>query len=115
RARGPVQILTRQPTQGRSRAGGLRWGEMEVDCLVGHGASILLRETIRERSDLTRVYICEECGALAVQAQNRKLYCPICGEKARISKTVVSYAFKLLVQELMSMCIFPRIKLEGII
>ncbi|MEM4561568.1 MAG: DNA-directed RNA polymerase subunit B, partial [Desulfurococcaceae archaeon] len=115
RARGPVQILTRQPTQGRSRAGGLRWGEMEVDCLVGHGTSILLRETMRERSDLTRVYICTECGLIGYYDKNKgRFMCPIHKEKAELKPVEVSYAFKLLLQELISMGIRPRIYIEDL-
>ncbi|MCC6034182.1 MAG: DNA-directed RNA polymerase subunit B [Desulfurococcaceae archaeon] len=110
RARGPVQILTRQPTQGRSRAGGLRWGEMEVDCLIGHGSSILLRETMRERSDHTRVYVCEECGMIGYYDKNRGRYmCPIHKDKATLKPVEITYAFKLLIQELMSMGIRPRL------
>ncbi|MEM3346371.1 MAG: DNA-directed RNA polymerase subunit B, partial [Desulfurococcaceae archaeon] len=115
RARGPVQILTRQPTQGRSRAGGLRWGEMEVDCLVGHGTSILLRETMRERSDLTRVYICTECGLIGYYDKNKgRFMCPIHKEKAELKPVEISYAFKLLLQELISMGIRPRIYIEDL-
>lgn len=116
RARGPVQILTRQPTQGRSRAGGLRWGEMEVDCLVGHGASLLLRETMRERSDLARIYVCEECGFIGYYDKNKgKLVCPVHKDKTSLKPVDVSYAFKLLVQELMSMGIRPRLLIEDYI
>jgi DNA-directed RNA polymerase subunit B len=110
RAGGPVQVLTRQPTQGRSREGGLRWGEMEVDCLIGHGTSIALRETMRERSDRVIVYVCEECGLIGYYDKNRERYmCPIHKEKATLKPVETTYAFKLLVQELMSMGIRPRL------
>jgi DNA-directed RNA polymerase subunit B len=116
RARGPVQILTRQPTQGRSRAGGLRWGEMEVDCLVGHGSALLLRETMRERSDLARIYVCEECGFIGYYDRNKgKLVCPVHKDKATLKPVDVSYAFKLLIQELMSMGIRPRLIVEDLL
>lgn len=113
RARGPVQILTRQPTEGRSRVGGLRWGEMEVDCLVGHGASSLLKETMLDRSDITRVYVCELCGHIGWFDKNKNAFvCPMHGEKGVMRPVEISYAFKLLIQELMSLGLKPRLFVE---
>ena len=113
RARGPVQILTRQPTEGRSRVGGLRWGEMEVDCLVGHGASSLLREAMMDRSDATRVYVCELCGHIGWYDRNKGAFiCPVHKEKGVMRPVEMSYAFKLLLQELMSLGVKPRLITE---
>ena len=110
RARGQVQILTKQPTEGRAREGGLRFGEMERDSLVGHGASILLKEKMLDASDKTTVYVCTECGHIGwFDRNNKKPVCPLHGDKSKIAPVSVSYAFKLLLQELMAMLIAPRL------
>jgi DNA-directed RNA polymerase subunit B' len=112
RARGPIQLLTRQPTEGRAKEGGLRLGEMEKDTFVAHGASLLLKE--RFDSDRTILPVCEQCGIVAIYDEyKKKSYCPICGDATEINNIEISYAFKLMLDELKSLCIYPKLELEN--
>jgi len=112
RARGPIQLLTRQPTEGRAKEGGLRLGEMEKDTFVAHGASLLLKE--RFDSDKTVVPVCEKCGIIAIyNGFKDQSYCPMCGDDVEINNIEISYAFKLMLDELKSLCIYPKIVLEN--
>ncbi len=111
RASGKVTLLTRQPVEGRARGGALRLGEMEQQALVGHGASLLLKE--RYDSDKTIIYICSNCGSLGVKDTIRnKTYCPMCGGN-EIEPLEVSYAFKLLVEELLGLHILTSFELKN--
>ncbi|KPU81155.1 DNA-directed RNA polymerase subunit B [Nitrosopumilus sp. PRT-SC01] len=113
RARGQVQMLTKQPTEGRARGGGLRFGEMERDCLIAYGASMILKDRLLDESDKSDIFVCERCGLVAYHdVKQRKYVCRVCGDKAKVSSVSVAYAFKLLLQEMQSLNITPRLLIK---
>ncbi|MFH1590652.1 MAG: DNA-directed RNA polymerase subunit B [archaeon] len=112
RARGPIQLLTRQPTEGRAKEGGLRLGEMEKDTFIAHGASLLLKE--RFDSDRVAVPVCEKSGLIGhFDARKKRMVSPIHGEDAEMSMVEISYAFKLFLDELKSLGIYPMLELKN--
>ena len=111
RASGKVTLLTRQPIEGRAKGGALRLGEMEQQALVAHGASLLLKE--RYDSDKVRLHICIKCGAVAIEDSIKgKLMCPMCNS-LDIEPIEISYAFKLLVDEIQSLHIKTKFNLKN--
>lgn len=111
RASGKVQLLTRQPIEGRARGGALRLGEMEQQALVAHGASLLLKE--RYDSDKVIVHLCSKCGSIAVKDHiKNKVTCPLCGS-SDAEPVEISYAFKLLLEELQGMHILTKFDLKN--
>ncbi|KAJ3145756.1 DNA-directed RNA polymerase III core subunit ret1 [Geranomyces michiganensis] len=110
RSRGPRAVLTRQPTEGRSRDGGLRVGEMERDCLIGHGTAALLMERLLYASDAYDCEMCGECGLVG----GWHGFCNYCKSRKGVVKVKIPYACKLLFQELMSMNVVPRVKVKDL-
>ena len=114
RSIGPMVNLTRQPAEGRSRDGGLRFGEMERDCMISHGASRFTRGRMYDASDKYSVYVCRKCGLIA--SYNDKMHihlCHTCGNRADFAYVEIPYACKLIFQELNTMNVAPRLITEG--
>jgi len=124
RATGPMVSLTHQPAEGRSRAGGLRIGEMERDVLISHGVTRFCKERLFDVSDKYQVNVCKKCGMIAAcndGDNNNKFYtnsdftihlCRTCGNKTDFALVDMPYANKLLFQELQTINVVPRIITE---
>jgi DNA-directed RNA polymerase II subunit RPB2 len=110
RSIGPMVNLTRQPAEGRSRDGGLRFGEMERDAMISHGASRFTRGRMYDASDKYHVYSCNKCGMIATYNDEMHIHiCRTCENRVDFSYVEIPYACKLLFQELMTMNIAPRL------
>ena len=113
RSIGPMVNLTRQPAEGRARDGGLRFGEMERDCMVSHGASRFTKGRIYDASDAYSVFICNKCGLIARFNNKQKIhYCNTCENRTDFKYVEIPYSCKLMFQELLTMNIAPRIMCE---
>jgi DNA-directed RNA polymerase II subunit RPB2 len=110
RSTGPPVKLTRQPAEGRSRDGGLRFGEMERDCMVSHGASRFTRERLYDVSDKYAVHVCKKCGLIAAYNDQQHIHlCRTCDNRTDFAYVQIPYACKLLFQELTTMNVVPRL------
>ena len=110
RSIGPMVVLTRQPAEGRSRDGGLRFGEMERDCMAAHGAVRFAKERLYDVSDKYEVFACQQCGMFAIFNNQRHIHlCKTCGNRVSFARVKIPYACKLLFHELIAMNIAPRI------
>ena len=103
RSHGPMVNLTRQPAEGRSKDGGLRFGEMERDCMIAHGASRFTKDRIYDVSDKYVVYSCKKCGNIASYNDKTHIHhCRLCDNRTDFAKILIPYSCKLLWQ------VFPR-------
>ncbi len=113
RSIGPMVNLTRQPAEGRSRDGGLRFGEMERDCMISHGASRFTKERIYDASDKFQINVCKRCGMIAAYNDTFHIHeCKTCDNRTDFGLVNLPYSCKLLFQELQTMNVAPRMILE---
>lgn len=124
RSIGPMVNLTRQPSEGRSRDGGFRIGEMEKDCLVAYGSTSLTRDRFMDVSDKYTTHVCSKCGMIAAyndgslkktphcKSDMTIHLCNTCGNMVDFAKIEIPYAFKLLSQELQTINISTRLITE---
>ena len=113
RSIGPMVNLTRQPAEGRARDGGLRFGEMERDCMISHGASRFTKGRIFDASDAYSTFVCAKCGSIAAFNNKEHIhYCNMCSNRTDFKYIEIPYACKLMFQELITMNIAPRILCE---
>ena len=123
RSTGPLDAVTHQPNKGRRRGGGVRFGEMEKDALLAHGASYLLQDRLFYGSDRTTTFVCMECGSIVspivivppmvpgtTLIETPKPKCGLCGKDDCIEVVEVPYVFKYLTEQLASVNI--KIKLD---
>ena len=114
RSSGPIVTMTRQPAEGRSSHGGLRFGEMERDCMIAHGTSNFLKERMMDVSDKYHIFICSECSMPAIANPSNNLYeCKNCNNYKKFKRINLPYSCKLLMQELQCMNIAPRFLTEN--
>lgn len=112
---GPKVLLTRQPTEGRRKGGGLRIGEMERDSLLSHGISLFIKESMMERSDKYKWGACRRCGSISIFNPKKNIReCKSC-KKDELCIVETPYAFKLFVQEMEAMGVQIRLNTEGIV
>jgi DNA-directed RNA polymerase II subunit RPB2 len=110
RSIGPMVNLTRQPAEGRSRDGGLRFGEMERDGMISHGASKFTRGRMYDCSDKYKVHVCKNCGLIASYNNHHHIHmCRTCQNRVEFAQVEIPYSCKLLFQELITMNVVPRL------
>ncbi|KAK3916298.1 DNA-directed RNA polymerase I subunit RPA2 [Frankliniella fusca] len=121
RSTGAVDSVTHQPVKGRRRGGGVRFGEMERDGLLSHGASFLLQDRLFHCSDKSTHQVCRTCGtllgpylAVAAQAegQGRKMKCRMCGDNGDVVGVELPHIYKYLVSQMVSMNINLKMELK---
>ncbi|RXG54467.1 DNA-directed RNA polymerase I subunit RPA2 [Armadillidium vulgare] len=121
RSTGAMDTITHQPIKGRKRGGAIRFGEMERDCLISHGAAYTLKDRLLDCSDISTEFVCSSCGSsisptakMANQKNyNKNIGCSVCGPEAEIRRVEVPYAFKFFVSELSSVGIKTKLGVKG--
>ena len=105
---GPRSLLSRQPVPGRSKQGGLRFGEMEYDCLIAHGASKLIT-SIADNSDMCDVPYCKNCNVFSdIPIRTTNDVCKLCGEKTDVKR--VPFSLLVFKDSMLSANIVTKIK-----